>query len=143
MKTTNRKFDKDIDLEFKEIHTANVKVLENNRLALNVESCPLSEGIAQNEQLLKRLNDTSKAIESASLQVIDDMALVFDQKRECVEKIRDWRKTIEGECKIITSALNTVAKIDTEKLSDLKEMVDLLERMQNIKQNFLLEKFLK
>lgn len=143
---------KEIEKEFRDAHKEIEfgargdefeKLTLTQKAAINSESCYALEAIAQNKQILKNLDETTKELAIKACDVIDAMALVHDQKIESINKLREWRKTIESECLLAKSAASQLLGIITpEKLNELKQVVELLERLNSVKPSPILSKIL-
>ncbi len=113
----------------------------NKKIAIAAEFSALKEGINQNNELRDRLIESSDAVEDEAIKVIDAMGLAFDQKTESIEAMRSWRKTIVTESSQAINAINACAKaVAPEKLAELREFVDLVERLNKVDPNILVGK---
>lgn len=107
--------------------------------ALNGELSAYEEGIKINNDLIKRLNESACLVTETTLNVIDAMGLAYDQKQESIDKLRSWRKTIEAEKIQAIAAIDAISRsITKEKLNELREFVEIAERLNKIDPNILL-----
>lgn len=108
-------------------------VTDIHRVALNAEISAFNEGIKQNNELLQRLRDSRLAVEQEVMAVIDTMGVSFDQKKESIEVLRNWRKTIVNEATYATNAINALLKnVSDNRIKQLRELVELIERLNKI-----------
>lgn len=104
-----------------------------HKIGTSAELSAYEEAIRQNNELLGRLKESRKAIEEEALGIIEAMGVAFDQKKESIESIRSWRKTIESESNIATNSINALLKnVTPERIQQLREIADIVERLNKI-----------
>lgn len=122
----------------KTVSLASGKPTEVSDIVAAVAHLSVTEGADANLVLIEHLRATNANVGDEILKSIDNMALVFDQKSESIEALRSWRKTVETECLMISAAVDSVMrKVTPERLSQLKELVVLLERLNAINPGLL------
>ena len=108
------------------------------KIAVNAKISAIKESIMQNESISSELQATVKLVEDRALEVVEAMSIVFESKKQSLDSLREWRKTIERESTSIQSAVVMITKtITSEKINQLREVVELLERLNKIEPNMI------
>jgi hypothetical protein len=112
-----------------------------SQFAVNGELSAIEEAIRQNVELSKHLEDSANMLADQTMSVIDSMGLVFDQKKECIDKLRSWRKSIELEACQAGRAVDSISEnLNQGKLAEFREFVELTERLNKINPGVLVGK---
>jgi len=110
-------------------------------ICINSEISAFDEAIKKNNELQRRMEESRLAVEREALKIIDAMSLAFDSKEESIAKMRAWKRTILSESKEVDVAVKSIVKsVSPKNLEQLRELVELVERLNKVDPNILVGK---
>ncbi len=120
------------------------KLNDNEKISTGTELSALSEAIENNEALKIKLIETRVLLEEEAVKVINAMSLAYDAKEESINSMRLWRKTIVSEASAINTAIDQLIKnTSKQRVLDLREYANTLERLNNIDPGMIISKLFR
>lgn len=106
----------------------------SNEDVLSSEISAYEDLLAKSLQLKERVVETTDALQAAYSGVIAAKHVFEEIKKENIEELRLFRQTIVRECGEVSSTVKHMrSSLDGKSLSDLREYVELCERMKALR----------
>lgn len=118
----------------------------NQMIGVNAELSALEEGISNNIELRKKLEESTAFVEDQALKIIQAMGVAFDTKNESIEKLRAYRVNVAKEVGDITQAMTRLREVTNDKtmqhtMQQMKEFLDVCERISSLETSGFFKKF--